>query len=97
MTLDSIVDKKFVSKKTYADNKQLVMAVDAEEAPEEFFFVHISFTPSIKTRLKMLFVKLFGHDCLSRSFGNCCSCRFKCPLYKCLFFLLFVFLIVFVF
>ena len=53
MTLDTITDGKFVFKKTYADNKQLEMAVDAVEAPEEFFFIHISFTPSsVKTRLK---------------------------------------------
>ena len=34
--LDKIPDSKFVFK-----NKQIKMAVDVEEAPEDFFFVHI--------------------------------------------------------
>ena len=43
MILDKIADDEFVFKNPfeYAKNKQIKMAVDAEEAPEEFFFVHI--------------------------------------------------------
>ena len=36
MVLDTIVHGEFVFK-----NKKVKIAVDAEEAPEEFFFVHI--------------------------------------------------------
>ena len=45
MILDTIADGKFVFKNTYAENKQIKIAVDAEEAPEEFFFLHIDYTP----------------------------------------------------
>ena len=45
MILDTISDGKFVFKNTYAENNQLKMAVDSEEAPVEFFFVHIKLTP----------------------------------------------------
>ena len=47
MILDTISGGKFVFKNTYEENKQLEMAVDAEEAPEEFFFLHIKYTPSL--------------------------------------------------
>ena len=32
---------EFVFKNTYAENKQVKIRVDADEAPDEFFFVHI--------------------------------------------------------
>ena len=41
VVLESIVSDKFIFK-----NKQIKIAVDAEEAPEEFFFLHIDYTPS---------------------------------------------------
>ena len=51
MILDSITDGKFVFKNTYAENKRVKMDIDAEEAPEEFFFLHINLTVfSLKTR-----------------------------------------------
>ena len=46
MVLYAISDGRFVFKNTDAQNKQIKTAVDAEEAPEEFFFVHINYTPS---------------------------------------------------
>ena len=49
MTLDTIVDGKFVFKNTCAKNKQLEMDVDAKEAPDEFFFLHIKFLPFLLT------------------------------------------------
>ena len=49
MVLNKIADGKFVFK-----NKQIKMAVDAEEAPEEFFFLHIDYTPSRWTRSKKI-------------------------------------------
>ena len=52
MILDTISDGKFVFKNTYADNKQIKMAVDAEEAPEEFFFLHIKLTPSFFLKMR---------------------------------------------
>ena len=52
MVLEKIADGEFVFKNPfkYAKNKQIKMAVDAEEAPEEFFFLHIDYTPSRWTR-----------------------------------------------
>ena len=41
MVLDKISNGKFIFKNTYEDNKQVKIAVDADEAPEEFFFVNI--------------------------------------------------------
>ena len=35
---------EFVFKNTYEDNKQVKIKVDAEEAPDEFFFVNIKYT-----------------------------------------------------
>ena len=46
MVLDKIFDGKFVFKNTYVENKQLKLAIDADEAPEDFFFLHINYTPS---------------------------------------------------
>ena len=43
MILDTISDGRFVFKNTFAGNKQLEIDVDAEEAPEEFFFLHIKY------------------------------------------------------
>ena len=34
---------EFVFKTTYAKDKQVIMKVDAEEAPDEFFFVNIEY------------------------------------------------------
>ena len=53
MILDAIDDGKFIFKNTYGDNKQVEMAVDAEESPDEFFFVHIKFTPTEETLKKI--------------------------------------------
>ena len=36
--------KELVFKNTYEDNKQVKIKVDSEEAPDEFFFVHIKYT-----------------------------------------------------
>ena len=54
MILDTISDSKFLFKNTHAENKQVQIPVDADEAPEEFFFLHIKLlkTPSLKTRFK---------------------------------------------
>ena len=41
MVLDTISDGEFVFKNTYEDNRQVKIKVDSEEAPDEFFFVHI--------------------------------------------------------
>ena len=48
MVLDGIsksevpwVHGKFVFKNTYAENKKVKIKVNAREAPDEFFFVHI--------------------------------------------------------
>ena len=59
MILDKIADGNFIFKNTYAENKQVQIAVDADEAPEEFFFIHIEPTPSVKTRFKKTIGKLF--------------------------------------
>ena len=34
---------KFVFKNTYEEKKQVKIEVDSEEAPDEFFFVHIKY------------------------------------------------------
>ena len=46
MILDEIIDSEFVFRNSfkYAENKQIKVAVDAEEAPKEFFFIHIKYT-----------------------------------------------------
>ena len=50
MVLDTISNGEFVFKNTYENDKQLKINVSAEEAPDEFFFVHIKLEPSsIKT------------------------------------------------
>ena len=41
MVLDTISDGEFVLKYTHGDNGQIKISVDAEEAPDDFFFVHI--------------------------------------------------------
>ena len=51
MILDKIADGKFVLKT--AANMQIKMAVDAEEAPEEFFFLHIKLTPSSSLKISL--------------------------------------------
>ena len=47
MPLDTISDGKFVFKNTYVETNQLRMPVYADEAPEEFFFIHINCSSSI--------------------------------------------------
>ena len=49
MVLDKMQDGKFVFKNTHEDNKQVEIPVDHKHAPEEFFFVHIKFTPTEET------------------------------------------------
>ena len=44
MVLDTISNGEFVFKNTYENNKQVKIKVDSEEAPDEFFFVHIKYT-----------------------------------------------------
>ena len=46
MILDTISDGVFVFKNTYENDKQVKMKVDSEEAPDEFFFVHIKLESS---------------------------------------------------
>ena len=46
MILDTISDGEFVFKNTYENDKQVKMKVDSEEAPDEFFFVHIKLESS---------------------------------------------------
>ena len=48
MVLDTIYNGKFIFKNTHEDNKQVEMAVDAKEAPEEFFFVNIKYNKTTK-------------------------------------------------
>ena len=60
MVLDKIHDNKFVFKNTYEENKQVRMPLDHEDAPEEFFFVHIKYAPPVKSRLEKILGKLFS-------------------------------------
>ena len=41
MVLDTIRDGKFIFKNTYSAEKKFEIEVDHENAPDEFFFVHI--------------------------------------------------------
>ena len=41
LVLDTISDGEFVFEDTHGDHGQIRIAVDAEEAPQEIFFVHI--------------------------------------------------------
>ena len=41
MVLDSIVNHEFVFKNTQSNNIQVKVPVAAQEAPDEFYFVHI--------------------------------------------------------
>ena len=41
MVLDSIVNGEFVFKNTQRGNFRVTVPVDASEAPDEFYFVHI--------------------------------------------------------
>ena len=45
---------KLFFKNTHEENKQIEMAVDAKEAPDEFFFVHIKFKTEAFTYVSML-------------------------------------------
>ena len=60
MVLDKIHDGKFVFKNTYEENKQVQMPLGHEDAPEEFFFVHIKYAPPVKSRLEKTLRKLFS-------------------------------------
>ena len=41
MVLDTITDGKFIFKNTHSDNKKFEIEVNHNDAPDEFFFVHI--------------------------------------------------------
>ena len=41
MVLDTMRDGKFIFKNTYSAEKKVEIEVDHENAPDEFFFVHI--------------------------------------------------------
>ena len=41
MVLDTIRDGKFIFKNTHSDNKKFEIEVGLDDAPKEFFFVHI--------------------------------------------------------
>ena len=43
MVLDVIDNQEFIFKNTYESDKQVRVAMDDEDAPEEFFFVHINY------------------------------------------------------
>ena len=47
MVLDKMENGNFIFKNTYSDDKQVEMAVDAEEAPDEFFFINIDYKKTI--------------------------------------------------
>ena len=60
MVLDTFENDSFVFKNTYEDDKQVRIPMDHEDAPDEFFFVHINYTPTAKSqRLKNKFRRLF--------------------------------------
>ena len=59
MVLNKIADGKFVFK-----NKQIKMAVDAEEAPEEFFFIHIKFKPSFSLEVGSSCASMLRTSCI---------------------------------
>ena len=44
MVLDTIESNEFVFKNTYEKKKQVKIPMDHENAPDEFFFVHINYT-----------------------------------------------------
>ena len=49
MVLDIIENNDtFVFKNTCKDDKQVRIAIDHKDAPSEFFFVHINYTPTGK-------------------------------------------------
>ena len=41
MVLDTIKNGKFIFKNTHSDNKKFEIEVNHNDAPDEFFFVHI--------------------------------------------------------
>ena len=43
MVLDTIKNDTFVFKNTYEEEKQVEIPMDHEDAPDEFFFVHINY------------------------------------------------------
>ena len=43
MVLDTIDDETFIFKNTYEKDKQVKIAMDDKDAPNEFFFVHIDY------------------------------------------------------
>ena len=59
MVLDTIENNSFVFKNTYEDDKQVRIPMDHEDAPDEYFFVHINYTPVALSQLKNKFRQLF--------------------------------------
>ena len=54
--------KEFVFKNTYTKDDRVRIKVDADEAPDEFFFVHINYTKQIsfaKAAFKSTIAKIF--------------------------------------
>ena len=43
MVLDTIENNTFVFKNTYEEEKQVKIPMDHDNAPDEFFFVHINY------------------------------------------------------
>ena len=43
MVLDTIENNEFVFKNTYEKDKQVRIRMDHDDAPTEFFFVHINY------------------------------------------------------
>ena len=41
MVLDTMKDGKFIFKNTHSERKKFVIEVNHNDAPDEFFFVHI--------------------------------------------------------
>ena len=52
MVLDTIENNSFVFKNTYENDKQVRIPMDHEDAPDEFFFVHINYTPKTSSPLE---------------------------------------------
>ena len=58
MVLDTIENEAFVFKNTYEEKKQVRIPMDHEDAPDEFFFVHINYTAKpqgLKSKFRRLF------------------------------------------
>ena len=44
MVLDTMKNGKFIFKNTHSDGKKFEIGVNHNDAPDEFFFVHIKYT-----------------------------------------------------